>query len=284
MTTPLRVAAFLAALGVAFLAAFGVGRVVDPISTEPEAHDAGHESPEHGDEHLPGGLMVSQDGYTLRFLDPSVSPGRQVPVSFLIGTVDGILTGYDVEHEKQLHLIAVRRDFSGFQHVHPELEDGGIWRARLDLTPGEWRLFADFKPADGEALTLGADLAVTGRSEIADTPEEPQDERLAVVDGYAVRVKGDLVGGTESPLTLAIEKVNGESVDIEPYLGAAGHLVALREGDLAYLHVHPESMEELKFLAEVPSVGRYHLYLDFKVDGVVRTAAFTLWAGDSDDY
>ena len=30
-----------------------------------------------------------------------------------------------MEHEKQLHLIVVRRDFSGFQHVHPTLADDG---------------------------------------------------------------------------------------------------------------------------------------------------------------
>ena len=30
---------------------------------------------------------------------------------------------------------------------------------------------------------------------------------------------------------------------MEPYLGAKGHLVALREGDLAYLHIHPEGGE-----------------------------------------
>ena len=28
--------------------------------------------------------------------------------------------------------------------------------------------------------------------------------------------------------------------DLQPYLAAYGHLVALRQGDLAYLHVHPD--------------------------------------------
>ena len=73
--------------------------------------------------------------------------------------------------------------------------------------------------------------------------------------------------------------------DLEPYLGAFGHLVALREGDLAYLHVHPDGAPGdgrtepgpgVVFYAAVPSDGRYHLYLDFKHDGVVRTAAFEL--------
>ncbi|MEU7865015.1 hypothetical protein AB0B91_65845, partial [Nonomuraea sp. NPDC049141] len=69
---------------------------------------------------------------------------------------------------------------------------------------------------------------------------------------------------------------------------AYGHLVALRQGDLAYLHVHPHGEPgdgrtrpgpEVSFSAEMPSAGAYRLYLDFKHGGVVRTAEFTVVAG-----
>ncbi|HSV38477.1 MAG TPA: hypothetical protein VLI04_06925 [Nocardioidaceae bacterium] len=278
MSTPLRVLAFLAALSAAFVAAWGVGKVVDPISTPPAAH----EEAGHGEEleHLPGGLMVSQDGYTF-VAESQAAAGRGVPISFTITGPDGSpVTSYDVEHEKQLHLIAVRRDFSGFQHVHPELDASGTWRTDLDLSPGPWRLFADFTPVGGEGLTLGTDLAVAGK--YLPSMQLPGDTRTASVGRYQLQLDGELVGGTDSRLTLSVTK-DGEVVETEPYLGASGHLVALRRGDLAYLHVHPESVEDLEFIAEVPSAGSYYLYLDFKVDGVVRTAAFTLTAGGGDD-
>ena len=71
--------------------------------------------------------------------------------------------------------------------------------------------------------------------------------------------------------------------DLQPYLGAYGHLVALRDGDLAYLHVHPDESTaagpEVRFFAEVPSTGRYHLYLDFRHGDRVRTARFVVTAG-----
>ena len=76
--------------------------------------------------------------------------------------------------------------------------------------------------------------------------------------------------------------------DLQPYLGAYGHLVALRAGDLAYLHVHPEGEPAdgrtaagpgIAFVAEVPSAGTYRLYLDFRHGGAVRTAEFTVVAG-----
>jgi hypothetical protein len=65
--------------------------------------------------------------------------------------------------------------------------------------------------------------------------------------------------------------------DLQPYLGARGHLVALREGDLAYLHVHPQDGRgsTIAFATHYPSAGRYRLFLQFKHEGRVHTAAFT---------
>jgi hypothetical protein len=66
----------------------------------------------------------------------------------------------------------------------------------------------------------------------------------------------------------------GKPVHVDQYLGARGHLVALREGDLAFLHVHPDE-DRLRFMATFPTPGRYRLFLQFKTDGRVHTAAFT---------
>ena len=62
-----------------------------------------------------------------------------------------------------------------------------------------------------------------------------------------------------------MSRADGEPVtDLQPYLGAYGHLVALRDGDLAYLHVHPDGSPATArpspdrtcvFDAEVPSAG-----------------------------
>jgi hypothetical protein len=76
----------------------------------------------------PGGLEVSENGLTLHLSDAHAPAGRPFDLGFQIRGEHGILTDYDVLHERRLHLILVRRDVSGFQHVHPEMS-AGSWRA-----------------------------------------------------------------------------------------------------------------------------------------------------------
>jgi hypothetical protein len=94
--------------------------------------------------------------------------------------------------------------------------------------------------------------------------------------------------GRGSPVNLTVSKDGAPVTDLQPYLAAYGHLVALREGDLAYLHVHPEGAPgdgrtpagpRIQFIAEVPTEGSYRLFLDFQHNGVVRTAEFTVPTG-----
>jgi hypothetical protein len=300
MNTPLKLAAFGVGLVAVFGAAVGVGTAVGPVGPAVAAPDADHDmaaevtagahddAGHEGDAAaLPAGLTVSENGYTLDLADGALPAGAATPVVFrVLGPDGGPVTEYDVDHDVDLHLIAVRRDLTGFQHVHPELGADGVWRVPLALDPGAWRLFADFVPSDlGEKLTLGADLAVPGEYAPAPLPAE---SRTAEVDGFTVVLTGGLEPGRESELTLSVSRDGRPVTDLEPYLGAYGHLVVLRDGDLAYLHAHP--LEEpdgaaappgpdVRFATTAPSAGTYRLFLDFKHDGAVRTAAFTVSAG-----
>jgi hypothetical protein len=215
-----------------------------------------------------------------------------VPLRFEILGPDGApVTRYDTEHDKDLHLIVVRRDQAHFQHVHPVLGDDGTWSVPVDLSAaGEYRVFADFTPTGHDGgLTLGADLAVPGAYQPVPLPAPAPS--AAVVDGYAVTLAGDLVPGRSSELTLTVSRDGAPVTDLQPYLAAYGHLVALRAGDLAYLHVHPAGAPGdgvtpagpgITFYATAPTAGDYRLYLDFQHNGVVRTAEFTVHAGQSD--
>lgn len=283
MNTTARLAGFGGALVLLAAGGFAVGNAAGPVAA------AGGEHSGAGGEHsgmagpmdeLPGGLASSKDGYTFATA-PAPAPGR---FSFTITGPDGKpVTAFDVEHEKQqLHLIVVRRDTAGFRHVHPEPAPDGTWSVPLTLpAAGSYRAFADFAPTGGKPMTLGLDLSVAGDYQ----PVSYAPSRTAQVDGYTVRLDGALTAGKTSPLTLTVSRGGGPVTDLQPYLAAYGHLVALREGDLAYLHVHPDGAPgdgrtaagpQVRFAAEVPSAGTYRLFLDFKHGGVVRTAEFTV--------
>ena len=201
------------------------------------------------------------------------------------------VTDYSIEHEEELHLVVVRSDGQHFRHVHPQRAADGTWSLPWTWqAAGTYRLYADTTPADAdEGVTLTSTVDVAGDL----TPTGSQPTRTTSVDGLDVSVEGDLVPGEESRLTLRVERDGEPVTTIEPYLGAAGHLVALREGDLAYLHVHPEGDEpsagelsgpEIGFMAEAPTAGRYLLYLDFQVDGQVHSAAFVVDTTGQDDH
>ena len=102
------------------------------------------------------------------------------------------------------------------------------------------------------------------------------EDATAVSDGgYDVRLdSGYARPGEEADLRFTITR-DGAPVRTEPYLGAGGHLVALREGDLAFLHVHPTGDDSVRFAATFPTEGRYRLFLQFKHEGRVQTVAFT---------
>jgi hypothetical protein len=271
MTRP---AAYLAALLALFGVAYLAGGALGGVDTAPRAERHGEDDAmamddAHGDAHAPG-LAVAEDG--LRLLAPStLRAGVREDFAFRIADDRGAtVRAFDVEHTKKLHLIAVRRDLTGFQHLHPTQAANGTWRTGLTLPePGAYRVFADFTPRGGAATTLASDVLVAG----AFVPRPlPAPAARASSDGYEVALRAS--GGRDATLRFVISRA-GRAIAPEPYLGAAGHLVALREGDLAYLHVHPHEGDEVAFGARFPSAGRYRLFLQFQHEGRVHTAAFT---------
>ncbi|MEV6230848.1 hypothetical protein AB0L88_23595 [Saccharopolyspora shandongensis] len=245
---------------------------------------AAHQGHETGG--VPQGLQITKDGYTFAPHTTRLAAGDVADYRFRILGPDGAaLTSLAEVHGKKIHLIVVRRDLTGFWHVHPVEVGDGAWSVPLELAEaGEYRVFIDFQPEGGQALTLGADLAVAGDYRPRPVPEVAA---VSVVDGYEVELGGELVAGRANPLALVVRRDGVPVIDLQPYLGAYGHLVALRLGDLAYLHVHPDGSPEdgvtrpgpeVAFRAEVPGPGTYRLFLDFKHAGKVRTAQFTALA------
>ena len=321
MSVPLRLAAFAVVLALAFGGAVLAGSAINPTDGEIAAADAAHgggeqatggeahadapattgsaaeDHAEEGHSEEPAatasGLAVSQDGYSLDVERTHLTAGAATPFRFRVMDEGGrvVRDGFELEHDRRLHLIVVRRDTATFQHLHPRKDGEGTWSLDLRLPDaGVYRLYADFK-IDGKQRTLATDLFVAGRFRPERLPAPEPIDRTGELD-VELAAPG-LRAGREVELTFAVTRDGRPFEQLQPYLGAKGHLVALREGDLAYLHVHPteggEAHEhadgstssethanEVKFAATFPTAGSYRLFLQFTTGGEVRTVAYTV--------
>ncbi len=171
--------------------------------------------------------MFSDNGYTLELATSEATVGNHVPLQFrILDPVGTPLIRYTDTHDKQLHLIVVGLDLTGFQHVHPELDENGNWHVSVDFDhAGDYRVFADFTPDGGDGITLSADVRVAGPY---DPRPLPAAAAATTVDGYTVSLEGAAHAGQTSKLTLSVSRDGIPVTDLQPYLAAYGHLVALR--------------------------------------------------------
>ena len=276
-----RLAGFVVALVVLFGVGALAGGLLDPSppkagNAEPAAgHGAAAMTEDTGHSSMPmevRGLGVEQDGLRLVVDTPTFERGEQGQLRFRILEQNGdVLRDFDVEHTKRMHLIVVRRDLAFFQHLHPTQRPDGYWVTPLTLEDsGSFRVFADFSH-DGKPVTLATDVSVEGHYVQALIPDPAPS---VDAEGFQVELADPKVTAREDAQLRFKISQGGKPVAVQPYLGANGHLVALRDGDLAFLHVHPT--EGTSFEATFPTAGMYRLFLQFKVDGVVHTAPFTL--------
>jgi hypothetical protein len=271
MRTSTKLAAYATGLAAVFGASLAAGGVVEPTglaNAEPVEEHSGMPA----DMTLPG-LAAADDGFRLVAETDTQPLGVETPYRFRILDENGTVTDFDVEHTKRMHVIVVRRDFAGFQHLHPTTDDDGTWSIPVELDDaGTYRVFADFV-VDGDKHTLGTDLFVAGEQDPQPLPDHTHVADAG--DGYRVELEGEPTAGVESELEFVVRHDGDVVADLEPYLGARGHLVALRDGDLAYLHVHADE-DRLAFEASFPTPGAYRVFLQFQHDGDVHTAAFTV--------
>jgi hypothetical protein len=270
-------AARLAGFGVALVAILGVGAGLGAaIGPDVAAFVAEAPAP------IGQGVVSTARGYRLVPTTTTLDPAGG-SFQFAIEDQDGTpIERFTPIHERDLHLIVVNRELTTFHHVHPKLGSAGAWSIDLPaLNPGSYRAVADFQIDNGPRLALGTDLNVAGAflpTMLADPTS------TSTTDGYEVSLAAVRSDTGELTAKLTVRRDGQLVADLQPYLGANGHLVAMRTGDLAYAHVHPVLDDNagrgmVTFNAELASAGRYGLFFDFKHNGTVHTASFTFDQG-----
>jgi Cu+-exporting ATPase len=200
-------------------------------------------------------------------------------------------------HQVWMHLVVVRSDLGTFAHLHPEPAGRpGVYRAAYTFpTGGRYTLRTELRQSGQMADVLATqDIAVRGPAATR-FALPASDVRVATVDGVRVTLGGDPVVGRRSDLSLTVADARtGRAVDdLQPYLGAAAHVVVLRADDRWFQHQHAEQVgddgspvlplpgtrlgPDLELHAELAVPGAYRLWAQLRLaDGQVVTAPFVL--------
>jgi hypothetical protein len=198
-------------------------------------------------------------------------------------TTRAVVRDLERVHEYPLHLFVVSEDFRDFQHVHPVMNAGGEWTVPWRAaTRGRYWVYGDFLPVGGAPQMLQRMITVEASSRR--NGSDSDDETTSSLNGTLGTSTPTLRTGDDARITIALtDAKSGAPVDdLQPYLGAWGHLFVLHEGRDEALHAHPDSAATMPggpaiaFDVLFPRPGTYHLWMQVKRRGAIVTLPFVV--------
>jgi len=239
-------------------------------------------------------MSAHDAGVTLEYDVPAdVRPGEPATITISVRDAEsGEPVGDLVRtHQVWMHLIVTRADLGTFAHLHPEpTGEEGVFEVEATFpTAGTYALHTELRQQGQMADVLdAADVTVAG--------EEPPveavpggDIREATVAGVRITLDGEARVGETSDFTLGVPD------GLQPYLGAAGHVVVMRAAGTDFQHRHAETYDdrgrpvqalpgtefgpELDLHVRFDEPGAYRLWAQVRLaDGTVVTAPFVVHA------
>jgi hypothetical protein len=210
---------------------------------------------------------------------------EQIPISLLIkDSSNQPITSFETVHEKKMHLFIVSKDLAYFAHIHPTYKENGLFEFTASFpSSGEYKLISEFTPkGGGDSSVEDHWLQVEGEEGKA-VPLVTDKKLTHTMNGKKVALSFDqLIAGKTVHLTFSIKeaKTNKPIKDLQPYLGALGHTVAMSADAEKYLHIHPMTTDgngpEVTFMTIFPEKGIYKIWGQFKHKGKVFTVPFVI--------
>jgi len=254
-----------------------------PPTDADHAEPRGVESHDHGSSDPHGGHVMAKAMLMVRTEPKDVEVGVPVTLHMMIHDDSGAMVEeFEVIHEKKIHLIVVRQGLDEFAHVHPELhEDGSFSIEHTFPEAGKYRLYVDHKPAGQSQATATGSVEVAGDVEpaaelVPNAPGRVQGEGLEADVAVGLAAKG------ATTITFQVLHESQAVDDLEPYLGAMGHLVVISADGAEYVHAHPTGESpsapdgKVSFEAHFVKPGLYKGWGQFQRGGQVYTIPFVL--------
>ena len=202
------------------------------------------------------------------------------------GADDTPIRQFDVMHEKLVHLIVVRDGLDEFAHLHPEVNSTGELTVEYVFPKsGTYRLFVDHQPQGQTPGLATGELIIAGEDEpaVALVPDTSDTVMVGEIKAHIAMTPGD----HETTVRFHLVDLAGKTVtDLDPYLGAMGHLVIISADGRDYVHAHPLSEAKtapdgaVAFAAHFSKPGIYRMWGQFQHQGTVFTVPFTFVHGN----
>lgn len=281
-------------LGTSFLIATGL--FISGCGNSQDANEHGQHNANrhraHGTEHQQhssektGEMKVHT---TWNFSDSKPQANQPEELTIQINGHDGKpIQDFEINHEKKLHLIIVSQDLSYFHHIHPDFKGNGKFQITTQFPKGgKYKLIADFIPKGGTQTTQTTWVEVAGTS-AKPVALQPDQTMTNTIDGKEIKLSfdKDLKADQEVMLNFHIKDVKTKQpvTDLQPYLGAVGHVVILSADAEDYLHVHPMDEKatgpDAQFHTTFPHGGIYKIWGEFQHQGKVFTVSYVVNVSD----
>jgi P-type Cu+ transporter len=202
-------------------------------------------------------------------------------------------------HQVWMHMIVTRADLGTFAHIHPEpTGTDGVFAVEVEFpSAGRFAVHTEFRQQGQMTDVLATHTVTVPGPQVAPVRFPTEEVRSQEVSGVRIELEGEAHAGETSDFHLSFaDAATGRPVDdLQPYLGAAGHVVVLREDGTEFGHRHAETEDddgrpvlampgttfgpELGLHVRLDQPGGYRLWSQFRLaDGTVVTAPFTVHA------
>jgi hypothetical protein len=178
-----------------------------------------------------------------------------------------------IEHEKSIHVIGVRDDLREFFHIHPVKTGPGMWEV-THVFPhgGNFKIWAEVAFLNASYSFGEPALTVSGDTGPATTAASDRPD-YELRSGYQVTFKHTepLVSGGTASLQFLIRDAAGREIQTENFLGAAMHMVIVKDDLGVCLHAHPIDVgfadPVITFSEIFAKPGTYKLFAQFRPKG-----------------
>lgn len=215
----------------------------------------------------------------------TLKANEKIPIAiFIKDKSNKPITKFDTVHEKLMHLIIVSKDLSYFSHIHPQYKGNGEFNITTTFPAGgDYQLIAEVTPhGAGDNSVEKHWLHIAGPVP-ATVPLVPDRSLTKVVDGLKVTLAFDHIMtdmNLNMTFTLRDAATNKPINNLQPYLGAMGHAVAISKDLKTYLHIHPLTVTgkgpKVTFMTYFPKKGVYKIWGQFQYENRVIVAPFVV--------